>query len=57
MDALCYAQHGGSGYGFTRADVLDMDVAEAFWFAERLGEHRKDEERAIKSASSARKPA
>lgn len=50
LDALCYQAHGGSGYGFTRADVLDMDVREAQWLIERLGENRDAEAAAMKKA-------
>lgn len=50
IDALCYQAHGGSGYGFTRADVLDMDVPEAQWLIERLSENRDTEAAAIKRA-------
>ncbi len=54
LDALCYQAHGGSGYSFTRADVLDMDVREAQWMIERLGENRDAEAAAMKRARAGR---
>ncbi len=52
---LCYVAHGGSGYTFTRADVLDMDMAEAVFLAERLDENRKAEAAAIRNARAGAK--
>jgi hypothetical protein len=52
LDLLCYRAHGGSGYGFTRADVLDMDVREAQWLIEQLGENRAAEAAAIKRGTA-----
>jgi len=51
---LCYTQHGGSGYGFTRADVLDMSPLEASDCLERLSDNRKREADAIRSQSRGR---
>lgn len=51
---LCYVAHGGSGFGFTRADVLDMELAEAIFLMEQLKEFRDEEARAIKAASKGR---
>ncbi len=48
VDALCYSQHGGSGYGFTRTEVLDMETDEAQWFLERLGSNRQREAQAMR---------
>ncbi len=55
LDALCYQAHGGSGYSFTRADVLDMEVREARWLIERLGENRATEAAALKRAHSGKR--
>lgn len=51
VDALCYVAHGGSGYGFTMADVLEMELGDAIWYVERLHENRQAEAAAIKRAS------
>lgn len=52
---LCYHQHGGSGYSFTRADVLDMSWGEAAYYLKSLGELRAAEAKAIKSASKVKR--
>lgn len=49
--ALCWSQHGGSGFAFTRADVLDMDADEIDWMIEEAGERRKREAEAIRKAT------
>jgi len=46
---LCYSLHGGSGYSFTREDVMNMGLGEAFEYVEYLGEFRKAEAEALKS--------
>lgn len=51
MAALCYTPHGGSGFSFTRADVLEMSVGEALYYLEWVDEQRSKEVSAIKQAS------
>ncbi len=46
---LCYSQHGGSGYSFTREDVLRMDWDEAQFHQEKLAERRKEEAKVLKA--------
>jgi hypothetical protein len=46
--------HGGSGYTFTRADVLDMDIDEARFLVEKLDANRKAEAAAIRNAGRQR---
>lgn len=46
---LCYSLQG-SGFGFTRADVLDMEVGEALYYAEALDEQRRRESDAVRAA-------
>lgn len=52
---LTYIQHGGSGYGFTLADVNEMQISEMLWYLDRLNEARKAEAEAIRAASARRK--
>jgi len=49
---LCYQSHGGSGFSFTRADVLNMGWGEALEHCDWLSEQRSREADAIKRASS-----
>lgn len=49
---LCYHQHGGSGYCFTRADVLEMSLGEIESHVEWLVEQRRRETRALKGQPS-----
>jgi hypothetical protein len=51
MFQLCYTQHGGSGLGLTFGDVQEMPLADVRWYLERLGEARRQETDAIKSAA------
>jgi len=48
---LCYHQHGGSGFSFTRADVERMDLDEIEFYLDWLDERRTDEANRIKRAS------
>jgi len=48
---LCYTPHGGSGLSFSYGDVLDMPLADAVWFTERLDEQRSDEASKIRRSS------
>ena len=45
---LCWVQHGGSGYSFTRKCILGMTVDEIEWHVERAARQRKDMSAAIK---------
>ncbi|WP_428262163.1 hypothetical protein [Haliangium sp.] len=49
--SLCWTQHGGSGLGWSRAEALELDVAELGWWLERVAEQREAEARAIEKAS------
>lgn len=51
---VCWHQHGGSGFTFTRADCLDMGWDEFCFYLEEAGERRKTEASAITRASQAR---
>jgi len=51
---LCWTQHGGSGYAFTRADVLDMEWAEFLAHHRDANERRADETKAIRNAQRPR---
>jgi hypothetical protein len=48
---LCWHQHGGNGFNFTREDCLEMDWAEFCWYLEHQDERRSAEAAAIRSAS------
>ncbi|HAM57971.1 MAG TPA: hypothetical protein DCQ64_22175 [Candidatus Rokubacteria bacterium] len=52
--ALCYKQHGGSGFNFTMADVLDMELGELDGHIEWLAEQREREADAIRRAGQRR---
>lgn len=54
MFQLCWVQHGGSGLGWTRAEALELDLAELDWWLERVGEQRSKEARAIERATKRR---
>lgn len=47
---LCYTQHGGSGFTFTRQDVLRMGFDEAEHHIRWLEERRQDEYNKLKNA-------
>jgi hypothetical protein len=47
---LTYVQHGGSGLGWTREDVMQCGYREAIKMAERLQEERRAEAQAIRAA-------
>lgn len=51
---LCWVQHGGSGLGWSRGEVLDLEVAELDWWLERVADQRGREARAIERASKRR---
>lgn len=51
---LCYKVHGGSGYNFTRRDVLEMPLGEVAEAADWLDTQRRRESEAIERA--AKKP-
>lgn len=51
---LCWVQHGGSGLGWSRREVLDLEVAELDWWLERVADQRGREARAIERASKRR---
>lgn len=53
MADLCYSQHGGSGFTFTREDVLEMDREEVDFYLDALEERRKKEAWAIRNAGRA----
>lgn len=48
---LCYTHHGGSGFGFTRADVLAMDYDEIAYYRTWLQRRRQYEASAIKRST------
>jgi len=48
--ALGYVQHGGSGLGWSRRDVLEADFDEALKMVETLHETRQKEAAALRSA-------
>lgn len=52
IQMLTYTQHGGSGYGYSLTDVLELEIRRLNWLAERLEETRQAEAKAIKDASS-----
>jgi hypothetical protein len=52
--SLCYTQHGGSGFTFTRGDVMEMDLNEAEYYFEWLRDMRERESAAIRKASRGR---
>jgi hypothetical protein len=51
---LGYHQHGGSGLGYQRSEVLAMPIAEAVKFGELLDEARSADARAVRKANRAR---
>lgn len=48
---LSWVQHGGSGLAWSRAEILELDVAELDWWLDRVGEQRSKEARAIERAT------
>lgn len=52
--ALCYSVHGGSGFSFTRRDVLDMGLGELAAAVEWLDEQRRAEAKALERAGKRR---
>lgn len=53
--SLCIKQHGGSGYNFTRADVLDMEADEIVWYLEEIRRRRTEESQRLAEAAAAAK--
>lgn len=51
-DAIAWSQHGGSGFSFTRADMLAMSADDLIHHARVANENRKNEAEAIRTASS-----
>lgn len=49
-DQIGWAQHGGSGFSFTRADMLAMSAADLFHHARKANENRAREAKAIAKA-------
>lgn len=47
---VCWIQHGGSGFSFTRADVFEMTWQELIWHIESANERRGAESEAIRRA-------
>lgn len=52
--ALCYNQHGGSGYSFTLNDVRTMSLDDIEFYCEWLEETRKEEASKIRAASKSK---
>ncbi len=52
---LCWHQHGGSGYNFSRADVLEMEWDEVEHHLKRQEERREAEAKAIREANKSKK--
>jgi len=52
---LCWSQHGGSGYSYTRADFLDMTVREIADRTDRARVARAQMSKAMKKAQKAAK--
>ena len=50
VDQIMWSQHGGSGYQFSRADLLGMSAADLVFHAKRVNEHRTSEAKAIAKA-------
>ena len=48
---LTWRQHGGSGLGFTLSEILELDVDDFIWFAERVSEQREREAEVFKKAA------
>jgi len=51
---LGYTQHGGSGLGYSRNEVLEMEYQEAERFLHLLSDARKRDSVALKSAAKGR---
>ena len=47
---LSWVQHGGSGLGWSRSEILELDMADLNWWLERVGDQRGKEARAIERA-------
>jgi len=47
---LSWVQHGGSGLGWSRTEILELDMADLNWWLERVGDQRGKEARAIERA-------
>lgn len=50
-DQIAWSQHGGSGFSFTRADMLDMSVGDLVHHAKAANAHREREADAIRRAN------
>lgn len=51
MAELCYKQHGGSGFNFSKRDVAEMELDEIEFYLGWLEDRRKAEADAIRKAS------
>ena len=51
LHELMWTQHGGSGYTFTYADLMDMPVSEMRKWYDKLGERRRSEADAIRRSN------
>lgn len=47
---LSWMQHGGSGLSWSRAEILELELAELDWWLDRVGDQRGKEARAIERA-------
>jgi len=47
-------QHGGSGLGYSRTEVLAMPIEEAALYSELLQEARREDAKAVKRATGKR---
>jgi hypothetical protein len=55
--AISWHQGDGSGFSFSRADLLEMSAAELIHYAEESTRRRNEERRAIREAQNASRAA
>ena len=48
--ALSWCQHGGSGLGWTRTEIMNLDIHEFRWLLDRVASQRAREARELRRA-------
>jgi len=51
---VCWQQHGGSGFGASFGEVLEMSTSDRDWFLDRIGRQRSREAKEIEKAGKRR---
>lgn len=54
MFQLCWHQHGGSGFGVTVMEALELPISDRDWLIERIGNQRSKEAKELEKAARRR---